>query len=59
MKLDSVMNSEDHFGSMTISPDAQYVFFMWVTPRPDVSGETPWVMYWVDAAVPAPVESPG
>jgi Tol biopolymer transport system component len=59
MKLDSVMNSGDQPASVTISPDGEYVFFMRITPRPDAPGETEWVVYWVDAAALAPVESPG
>ena len=59
MKLDLIPSSQNHSGSVTISPAGKYVLNMWVTPRPDVPGETQRVIHWVDAAALAPVESPG
>lgn len=54
MKLDSVLNSGGRPGSVTISPDGKYVFFLRIAPRPDAPGETEWVVYWVEAAALVP-----
>jgi hypothetical protein len=50
-RLGPAMNSEDQFGSVTISSDGKYLFFMRVTDQPEETTKMGWDLYWVDAAV--------
>ncbi len=49
--LGPTMNSEDQFGSVTISSDGKYMFFIRITDQPEGSNKMGWDLYWVSATV--------
>jgi len=50
-RLGPTMNTENQFGSVTISSDGQYLFFIRITDQSEDTTNMGWDIYWVDAAV--------
>lgn len=51
VRLDPTINSEDQFGSVTISADGRYLFFIRVNDELVGPTQMGWDLYWVDAAL--------
>ena len=57
-RLGPTMNTEDQFGSVTISSDGKYLFFIRITDQSEDATNMGWDLYWVDAAVVSETKEP-
>lgn len=51
VRLGTTMNSEDRFGSVTISPDGRYLFFTRINEPSSETNVMGLDLYWIDSAV--------